>query len=88
MILGKDKERLKSLVSSQGNTALQCVYNTLIGAFIVYLPKDVTIELFYDSCNYGVIVRHIEYDYVKSEFSNSDLRLVDSDWESYRESIL
>ncbi len=42
-----DRDRLKSLVSpSPVKQELPCVYGTLLGAFIIYSPKDVVIELF------------------------------------------
>lgn len=47
----KDIIRLKSLVSSPSkDSALICVYDTLVGAFITYSPKDVRIE-FYENIN-------------------------------------
>jgi len=44
----KDKTRLKSIVSSPCDSrfAFKCVYDTLVGAFIVYSPDDVKIELY------------------------------------------
>ena len=45
--IDEDRERLRSLVSSQPNgSELRCVYDTMVGAFITYSPKDVTIEFF------------------------------------------
>ena len=43
----EDRERLKALVSPKPvRKELKCVYGTLLGAFIIYSPKDVVIELF------------------------------------------
>lgn len=41
----KDRERLESLVNTEGRE--DCVHDTLLGAFIVYSPDEVDIELFY-----------------------------------------
>lgn len=49
--VNKDRERLISLVSSANNgIGTRCVHNTLLGAFIVYSPEEVTIE-FYENVN-------------------------------------
>ena len=43
----EDRVRLLSLVSSSSvRTDRRCVHDTLVGAFIVYSPKDVRVELF------------------------------------------
>lgn len=44
----EDKERLKALVSSTSDyeEGLKCVHDTLLGAFIVYSPQGVEIDLF------------------------------------------
>ncbi|ADE81455.1 hypothetical protein [Xylanibacter ruminicola] len=43
----EDRVRLKSLVSPKPvRKELKCVYGTLLGAFIIYSPEDVVIELF------------------------------------------
>lgn len=43
----EDRDRLRSLVSPiPVKRKLPCVYGTLLGAFIIYSPKDVVIELF------------------------------------------
>lgn len=43
----EDRARLKTLVSPKPTRRdLPCVYGTLLGAFIIYSPKDVVIELY------------------------------------------
>lgn len=43
----EDRVRLKALVSPKPTRRdLPCVYGTLLGAFIIYSPEDVVIELF------------------------------------------
>lgn len=43
----EDRERLKSMVSSKPEKSnLRCVYDTLVGAFIIYSADKVKIELF------------------------------------------
>ena len=50
----EDRERLMAIVSSQPeDSALQCVYDTLVGAFIIYSPEDVRIELYENVGGYG-----------------------------------
>ena len=50
----KDKDRLKSLVSSQSeDSELICVHDTLVGAFIMYSPKNVRIELYENTNGQG-----------------------------------
>lgn len=45
--VNEDKERLKSLVSSASNNiSTRCVHDTLLGAFIVYSPEKMSVELF------------------------------------------
>lgn len=47
----EDRDRLKSLVSSATNQTIdKCVHDTLLGAFIVYSPEQVSIE-FYENVN-------------------------------------
>lgn len=45
--VNEDKERLKSLVSSASNDiGTRCVHDTLLGAFIVYSPEEMSVEFF------------------------------------------
>lgn len=47
----KDRERLISIVSPESkDQKIRCVHDTLLGAFIVYSPSEVTIE-FYENVN-------------------------------------
>ena len=46
----QDRERLKSVVSSPEVRKDDCVYDTILGAFIIYSPKRVLIE-FYENVN-------------------------------------
>lgn len=61
----EDKERLMSLVSSPPNyeQAQKCVYDTLVGAFIVFSPKDVLIELFENNDGKGAKTAEIRFKY-------------------------
>lgn len=54
----EDKGRLMSMVSTTNDT--RCVHDTLLGAFIVYSPEEVSIE-FYENVN-----GHGEMKYVKT----------------------
>lgn len=50
----EDKERLMSLVSSANNEmGTRCVHDTLLGAFIVYSPEEVSIEFFENVNGHG-----------------------------------
>ena len=42
----KDRERLKAMVATSSNIDVPCVYNTLLGAFIIYSPEDVKVEIY------------------------------------------
>lgn len=45
--IDSDKERLASLVSSPSpNSPNMCVHDTLIGAFIIYSPNEVRVDIF------------------------------------------
>lgn len=57
--VNEDKDRLKSLVSSANNDlSTRCVHDTLLGAFIVYSPKEVSIELFENVDGQGIMTDH------------------------------
>ena len=66
----KDKDRLKSLVSSQSeDSELICVHDTLVGAFIMYSPKDVKIELYENNNGQGEKTQemHLIYEQLNGE---------------------
>ena len=66
----KDKDRLKSLVSSQSeDSELICVHDTLVGAFIMYSPKDVKIELYENNNGQGEKTQemHLIYEQLDGE---------------------
>lgn len=49
--MDKDRDRLKSLVSpANNNTVARCVHDTLLGAFMIYSPDEVTLE-YYENDN-------------------------------------
>lgn len=75
--VNEDKERLKSLVSAPERHELNCVYYTLIGAFIEYSPKDVKIELFHDVQGKGESVGRINCRYDESQESYPKLIVED-----------
>lgn len=62
---GSDKERLKRIVSSPSNDEefSTCVYDTLLGAFIMYSPKEVVIELFENVNGQGEKTDEIHFHY-------------------------
>ena len=47
---GQDRERLKSVVSSPVVRKDDCVYDTILGAFIIYSPDRILVE-FYENVN-------------------------------------
>lgn len=58
----EDKERLASLVSSMSDyPESEYIYNTIVGAFITYSPKDVKIELFEDNNGHGSKTGEMEF---------------------------
>jgi len=59
----KDRERLEGLVSPVPvHNTLQCVYGTLVGAFIIYSTEKVTVE-FYENINgRGTLTRTMEFE--------------------------
>ena len=61
----EDKRRLMSLVSSPSDYQKDqtCVYDTLVGAFMVFSPKDVVIELFENSDGRGAKTAEIHFQY-------------------------
>lgn len=68
-----DKDRLKSLVSSSNESISdRCVHDTLLGAFIIYSPKDVSIE-FYENVNgIGIMTKHM----ILKEIRNKDDEMI------------
>lgn len=64
----EDRFRLKSLVSPKPTRRdLPCVYGTLLGAFILYSPKDVVIELYENKNGRGALVNTITLSYDKNK---------------------
>lgn len=63
----EDRNRLKSIVSSPRNSdsALNCVHDTLVGAFIIYSPEDVNIELYEDANGEGTECGSIYFEYMQ-----------------------
>lgn len=63
----EDRNRLKSIVSSTRNRgcAINCVHDTLVGAFIVYSPKGVRIELYEDGNGEGIECGIFSFQYVE-----------------------
>ena len=71
----EDRDRLKALVSSEPvRKELPCVYGTLVGAFIIYSPDDIKIEVYENvgthGDNTGVI--KMRYDEVQRELVMSE----------------
>ena len=64
----EDRVRLKSLVSPKPTRRdLPCVYGTLLGAFIIYSPEDVVIELYENKNGQGALVNIITLSYDKNK---------------------
>lgn len=62
--IDSDKERLASLVSSPSpNSPNMCVHDTLIGAFIIYSPNEVRVDIFENINGIGTETDHIVMDY-------------------------
>ena len=72
----EDRNRLKSIVSSSRNRdyAINCVHDTLVGAFIVYSPKGVQIELYEDVDGVGAECGSFCFEYLQ----DLGLRRIDS----------
>ena len=62
----EDKERLEKLVSKTPPESNDCVYGTLVGAFVTYSKDDVIISLFEDVNGYGEQVEEIRLRYNKN----------------------
>lgn len=59
-----DRKRLEALVKSRpDNPESNCVYGTLVGAFVTYSLNGAIIQLFEDSETYEKKARIIKYDY-------------------------
>lgn len=56
----EDRERLESFVSSMpDNPESNYIYRTLVGAFIIYSPQEVIVEIFEDVNAYGEFPKKI-----------------------------
>lgn len=71
-----DKDRLKSMVSSQAYCEIPTVHDTLVGAFIVYSPEDVKIEFFRDIRERGESVCQIRCTYREGMLSIPNMEFV------------
>ena len=49
----EDRDRLEALVSIPEVMDPECVYGTLVGAFIIYSPDDIKIELYENVGTHG-----------------------------------
>lgn len=75
--VNKDRDRLKSLVSSQfEDLELCCVHDTLVGAFIMYSSKEVRIELFENIGGQGEKTLEIHLIYEQLEDKRGTLNVV------------
>lgn len=70
-----DKERLKSLVSSQisEDFAFRCVHDTFLGAFIVYSMEGVVVELFENRNGRGQKIENLTFQYCLNQFEGGSL---------------
>ena len=70
----EDRDRLRALVSEPEVMDPECVYGTLVGAFIIYSPDDIKIEVYENvgthGDNTGVI--KMRYDEVQRELVMSE----------------
>lgn len=62
--MNHDRDRLVALTSAEPvNRDLPCVYGTLVGAFIVISPKDVSVELFENRDGHGENTENLYFRY-------------------------
>ena len=63
----EDRNRLKSIVSSPRDRSsdFDCVHDTLVGAFIVYSPEGVQIELYEDRNGEGTESESFYFEYLQ-----------------------
>lgn len=87
----EDKERLEALVSSRpDHPDSNCVYGTLVGAFITYSPNEVIVEVFEDFEGHGKKTDLIRFDcsnYVSKRgviYVNRIINGVEGIWEIHR----
>lgn len=67
----EDKERLISIVSSSTlNSPIDCVYDTLVGAFIEFSPQQIEMDIFENKEGKGVCTEHIRTKVDTFEFSS------------------
>lgn len=62
-----DKERLKKMVSSLNGFSIECVRDTLVGAFVKYSPEDVEIEIYENVGGKGMHTRNITIEYLNQQ---------------------
>lgn len=59
----EDRDRLKSMVRCVDNPELPCVYNTIVGVFVIYSSSDVKIEIYEDVNGQGEKTNELWFDY-------------------------
>lgn len=71
----EDRDRLMSIVSSKPDgSTLKCVYDTLVGAFIIYSPNDVKIEIYENVDGHGMPTDEIRFFFMRTKGTGSLLR--------------
>lgn len=72
-----DKERLISLVSTaeNENMAWRCVHDTLVGAFIIYSPESVNVELYENVNGRGKKTNEMSFVYQRDDARHGRLIL-------------
>ena len=58
----QDRERLKSVVSSPEVRKNDCVYDTTLGAFIIYSPERILVEFYEDENGEGKPTGEMEFE--------------------------
>lgn len=76
-----DRERLEALVSPVPvHNTLQCVYGTVVGAFIIYSPQKVIVE-FYENVNgHGRYTGKMEFGCITDGIRFMSLEKTSEDW--------
>lgn len=59
----EDRNRLKAMVATSSIIEKPCVYNTLLGAFIIYSHEDVKIEIYRSVNGYGEKTDELYFKY-------------------------
>lgn len=76
----QDRERLKKVVSSPEVRKDDCVYDTILGAFIIYSPERILVEFYEDVDGEGKQTGEIEFASITDGARFVSLEKVREDW--------